>query len=95
MDKKQESNKLSKIWWWCFQYTATAVLNHQEIKRDSQRISTIMPFINKCNRGRIKYPSKTDDWKTFEKINRTIALNVLCIKVMGMCLTYISKINSD
>ena len=25
-------------------------------------------------------PSKTDDWKTFEKISPTIALNILYIK---------------
>ena len=28
-------------------YVATVSLNHEEIKRDRQRISEIMPFINK------------------------------------------------
>ena len=28
----------------------------------------------------MSYPSKIDDWKTFEKNNPTIALNILYIK---------------
>ena len=32
-------------------------------------------WINKYNWERIKYPSKIDDWKMFEKNNPTIALN--------------------
>ena len=30
-------------------------------------ISNIKPFINKYNWDKIKYPSKIDDWKIFEK----------------------------
>ena len=33
----------------CFQYAATVVLNHEEIKKDPQRISKIKPFIDKYN----------------------------------------------
>ena len=33
----------------CFQYAVTVVLNDEEIKKDPQRITKIMPFINKCN----------------------------------------------
>ena len=29
----------------------------------------------------MNYPAKIDDWKTFEKNNRIIALNILYIKV--------------
>ena len=29
--------------------------------------------MNKCNWKRTNYPSKIDDWKTFEKNNPTIA----------------------
>ena len=42
----------------------------------------------------INHPSKTDDWKTFEKNNPTIALNILYIKEKEICSAYISKINS-
>ena len=34
------------------------------------------PFINKYNWDKIKNPSKIDDWKTFEKNNLMISLNV-------------------
>ena len=33
----------------CFQYAATVALNHEEIKKDPQRISKIKPFIDKYN----------------------------------------------
>ena len=33
----------------CFQYAVTVVLNHEEIKKDPQRIVKIKPFINKYN----------------------------------------------
>ena len=44
---------------------------------------------------RINYPSKIDDWKTFEKNNRAVALNILCTKEKEICPAYISKRNSD
>ena len=56
----------------CFHHAATVGLNHEEIKRDLQRISKIKPFINKYNWNRTKYPSKID------VKNPTIALNI-CI----------------
>ena len=40
----------------CFQDAATVALNHEEIKREPQRISQIKPFINKDNCNGIKYP---------------------------------------
>ena len=30
----------------CFQYAATVILNYEEIKRNSERVSTIKSFIN-------------------------------------------------
>ena len=36
-----------------------------------------------------------DYWKTFEKNNPTIALNILYIKEKEICPTYISKIISN
>ena len=63
-------------------------------KNCTQKVSNIS-FISKFNRDRIKYPSKIDDWKTFEKNNLMIALNVLYIKERVICHAYISKINSD
>ena len=41
------------------------------------------------------YPSKIDDWKTFEKNNPTIALNILYTKEKEIFPVYISKIDSN
>ena len=64
----------------CFQYVVTVVLNHEEIKKDWQRITKIKSFINKCNLEGINVPSEKDDWKKFEENNVTIALNDLYTK---------------
>ena len=45
VNPQNESAKSDK----CFQYAATVALNHEQIKRDPQRISRIKPFINKYN----------------------------------------------
>ena len=79
----------------CFRYAAMIALNHEEIKKYPQRILTIKHFRNNYKWDGIKYPSQIDDWKTFEKNNSTIALNVFCIKEVEICPVYISKINSD
>ena len=77
----------------CFQYAATVALNYEEIESYPERVSSIKPFINKYTWEGINYPSKIDDWKTFEKNNPTIALNILCTKEKEICPACISKIN--
>ena len=69
MDKKQKTtiNSINKIDNKCFQYAVTVVLNHEEIKKDPQRITKIKPFINKYNWEGINFPSVKDDWKKFDK----------------------------
>ena len=59
-----------------------------------EKVSIIKPFINKYNWEGINYPLKIDDWKTFEKNDQTIALNILYIKEQEMLPGYISKHNS-
>ena len=44
----------------CSQYTAAAALNHEEIRKNSQKIKS---FINKYNWRGLNYPSGKDDWK--------------------------------
>ena len=56
------------------------MLNHEEIKKDPQRITKNKSLINKCNWEGISFPSEKDDRKKFEKNNVTIALNVLYAK---------------
>ena len=78
----------------CFQYAVTVALNHEKIKWNPERFSKIKPFINKYNWKGINYRSKIDDWKTSEKNNPTIALNILYIKEKEIYPAYISKHNS-
>ena len=59
----------------------TFALNHEEIQSHPEIVSNIEPFVKNYNWKGINYPSKIDDWKTFEENNPTIALNVLYIKV--------------
>ena len=55
-------------------------MNYEEIKKHSQRITKIKPFINKHKWQGINFPSEKDDWKKIDKNNVTIALNVLYAK---------------
>ena len=64
----------------CFQYPVTVALNYEEINWNPESVSNITPLINKYNWKGINYPTKIDDWKTFEKNDPTIALNILYIK---------------
>ena len=57
-----------------------AALNYGEIKWNPERISNVKPFINKYNRDEIKKKKKIHDWKTLEKDNSTITLDVLYTK---------------
>ena len=41
------------------------------------------------------FPSENDDWKTFEKNNGTISLNVLYTKKEKIYSAYVSKKNSN
>ena len=45
----------------CFKYALTAVLNHENIGRNPQRISKIKPFINTYYWNDIKFPSHSSD----------------------------------
>ena len=54
----------------CFQYAVTLALNLDKIKKDPQRVSTIMPYIEKCNWEDIDFPSTSKD---------EVALNILYV----------------
>ena len=63
-----------------FQYASTFALNFEGIKKEPQRFSDIKPFINKYNSDAIKYSSKIDDCKNFEKNNSAIPSKVCRLK---------------
>ena len=69
-------------------------MNYGEIQSHPKRVSNIKPFINKYKWKRINYLSKID-WKTLEKNNRTVALNILYIKEKEICPADILKISSN
>ena len=55
-----------------------AALNHTKISNKPQRISIIMRFINNYDWTNIDFPAGPSEYKTFEKYNDNIALNVFC-----------------
>ena len=60
----------------CFNYAIIAVLHHQEIERNPQRISKLKPFIDNYNWKDIEFPLHSKHWRKIEQ-NNTIALNIL------------------
>ena len=59
-NKKTPINPINKKDNKCFQYAETVRLNHEEIKKDPQKIK-IKPFINRHNWEEIRFPSEKDD----------------------------------
>ena len=70
LDKKQIKtiNPINKKDNKCFQYAVAVTLNHEEIKKDPQRITKIKPFIKKYNWEGINFPSKKVIGKNLRKI---------------------------
>ena len=68
-----------------FQYTVTAVLNHEETAKNPERITNIKSFINKYEQDGINFPSEKDDWT-----------NLFCtLKKKKITPGYVSKFNSN
>ena len=63
----------------CFQYAITVALNYQNIKRNSERVTRITPFINQYGYKNISFRSHKKDWKKFESYNKSIALNTFFV----------------
>ena len=61
----------------CFAYSIIIALNHQNIKNHPERITNIIPFVDKYNWEDIDFPAGIKDWKKFEKNNEKIAVNIL------------------
>ena len=76
----------------CFQYAVTLALNLYNIKKNSQRVSKIKPFIEKYKWEDINFPSTSKDWKIFECDNE-VALNILYVPYKKINIAYKSKNN--
>ena len=61
----------------CFQNSVTLSLYHEQIGKKNYKVSKIKPFINNFNWENINFPSKEQDYNTFEMNNKSIALNIL------------------
>ena len=59
--KEATINPINKKYNKCFQYAVTVALNHEEIKKDLQRITKTEPFINKYNWEGRNFPSEKHD----------------------------------
>ena len=70
----------------------TVALNYRDIKFNAESVSNIKQFTNEYNWKEIKHPSNIDDWKTFEKNNLAIPLNVLYIKEKKYGLLLLEKL---
>ena len=62
-----------------FQYAINVVLNYEQIKSYSKKVSKIKPFIKQYNWKETDFPSQKNDWKNFESNNKSIALNILYV----------------
>ena len=51
----------------CFQYAVPVALNHEEIKKYSERIAKIKPLLNKYGWEEINFSLEKDDGKKIEK----------------------------
>ena len=77
-------------------YSFVITQDHKQIKDYPERISNIMPHINKYNWKGVDFPSQNKDWKKTESNNKSIALNILYVphNTEKICLAYKSKYNS-
>ena len=76
-----------------FQNALDDALNYQNIERDPQRISKLIPYINKFNWEGLEFPVGPNEWKKFER-NKTIALNILFVNVKKIRVAYRSEYNN-
>ena len=63
----------------CFRNALNDSLDYQNIKKTSQRISKLKPYINQYNWKDIKFPSEKEDWRNVQQNNKEIALNILFV----------------
>ena len=65
----------------CFQYSIIVALNHQKFDSHPERISNLLNdvFSEYYNQDGTEFPAGKKDWKSFEKNNKTIALNILSV----------------
>ena len=61
----------------CFKYAVTLAFNHEQIKKDPQRITKTKPSIDQYIWKEIDFPSHKKDQKKFKLNDKSIAFNIL------------------
>ena len=61
----------------CFKYVVTIALNYDEMKEKYGKAYKVNEYSKRHDRTDINYPPHVNDWKTFERNNKFVALNVL------------------
>ena len=88
--RKRTANPINTKVIKCFKYDVTVALNHAKIGKHSKTITKIKPLTNKYNWEEINFPSEKDNWKKFEKNNRTKAINILYARKEKIYPAYVS-----
>ena len=96
--KKATINPKNKKDICCFAYAITIVIYHKEIKTHLGRISNkLLEYVHKLDWNGIYFPASSPDYKSFEKYNEDIALNILYVpcdvELIDVMPEYISKFN--
>ena len=55
--------------------------SHEEVGKDSGRITEIKPVIDIYDLEEINYPSEQNDWKKIKKKILTVAFNIFILKI--------------
>ena len=95
--KKATINPINKNDNKYLQYAIIVALNYEQIGNNPERISKTKPFINMYNWKDINFPLHKEDWNTFEKNNRSLALNIFYVpyNTKQIFPAYASKNNCD
>ena len=78
---------------YCFVYSIAAALHHEEIDKNPHRIKKLIPYISNYNWEDIKFPTGQKAWKTFERNNNDIALNVFSAHTTDKKLNLMRKLD--
>ena len=76
MTKKASINPQNTKDNYCFAYSIIGALNNEDISHHPE-ISNLGPYISNYNGKDINFPAEKKDWKTSERNNEDIAVNML------------------
>ena len=68
---------------WCFQYALIVALNHEQIKKNPQRISNIRPVIAQYNWKEIFHHIVKTGKSLNQKINQLLLIFCMCLIILN------------